>query len=313
LAQALLFWAFMNQTIYYLSAYLIFAAIVIGAFDYFYDLFLHTYLTRMEKYKNIKFHLPIMGEIYRGRELLNGFFIDPKMILTNLPEYKFYTALIFELMHFHRTMGTGIKKILPEIRQNLIKDLQFEQKVFSEISSSLAQFLIVTFVTWAFIFLSSSILDLPIKLYYSLAVISLQLTGAMVFSILLKNIKRKIFSPFYSSFSEIYIFSVLYEVGLPLNDALDRSNILQGDLVAVPKLANLAERVLKLIDRLRQTGVPIGVEVGEIKQELWHLLDQDFTKFTKLLQMAKFFTLSFFYLPAYFLYLVSIFKFFMEQ
>lgn len=303
----------MNQTIYYLSSYIIFIAVIFKSFDYFYDLFLHSYLPWWEKLKKIKFHLPMMGEIYCAQELLSGFFMDPKLVSINLPEYKFYTSLIIQLMQFHRTMGVGIKKIIPELRANLIKDIQFEKKVFSEISSSIAQFVIVTFVTWAFILLSTSILDLPIKLGYAVTIIVLQITGAIVFIFFIKKMKRKIFSPFYFSLSEIYFFSVLYEVGVPLNDAIDKSNIMVGDLVAVPKLSVFSDRVLKLIDRLRQTGMPLGVELGEIKQELWHLQDQDFTKFTKLLQMAKFFTLSLFYLPAYFLYLASIFKFFMEQ
>jgi hypothetical protein len=126
-------------------------------------------------------------------------------------------------------------------------------------------------------------------------------------------IKRKMFSPFYFSLAELYLFSALYEVGVPLNDALDKSHLLNGDFVTVPKFSAFGERVLKLIDRLRQTGTPLGSELSELKAELWHFQEQEFTKFTKLLQMAKFFILSFFYLPAYFLYLASIFKFFMEQ
>ena len=303
----------MNPTIYYLSAYLVLYFLVLMSFDYFYDHFLHSYLPKMKKWKFIKFRLPILGEIYRGKELLNGFFVNGKSMAMDLPEYKFYTAMIVHLMQYHRTLGIGLKKIIPELRQNLIKDIQFEQKIFSEVSSSFAQFFIICAVTWSFIFLSSSILNLPIRLGYALLIGLLQFFGVVFFLCLLKAIKTKMFSPFNSSFSELYFFSALYEVGVPLNDALLKSQLLSGDLIVEPKLSPLAERILKLIDRLRQNGIPLGAELGEIKGEMWHLLEQEFIKFTKLLQMVKFFTLSFFYLPAYFLYLASIFKFFMEQ
>jgi hypothetical protein len=302
-----------NQTIYYLVAYVLFTAFHFKIFDHFYDLFFYSYLPIKKKYKKFKFHLPMLGEIYRAKALLNGFFIHQQVVATDLPEYKYYTSLIIQLMHFHRTMGVGIKKVLPELRVNLIKDLQFEQRFFSEISASMAQFVIVTFVTWAFIFFSSSILDLPIKWSFAIFILVLQLSGAILFMVFLKSIKRKIFLPFYFAISELYIFSMLYEIGVPLNDALDKSKLLTGSLVKTPKLSGFADRILKLIDRLRQSGVTLGIELGEIKDEIWHFQEQEFIKFTKILQVAKFFTLSFFYLPAYFIYLASIFKFFMEQ
>ena len=69
----------------------------------------------------------------------------------------------------------------------------------------------------------------------------------------------------------------------------------------------------KLISRLKETGLSPRDEAREIIFEIWHLQEENFAKFTRIVQVLKFTTLVFFFLPAYFLYLYSIFKFFMDQ
>ncbi len=80
-----------------------------------------------------------------------------------------------------------------------------------------------------------------------------------------------------------------------------------------PKLNSFALRTKKLIDRMKETGLSPKEEAQEILDGLWHFQGEMFEKFTKKVQLLKFCILAFFFLPAYFLYLVSIFQFFMEQ
>jgi hypothetical protein len=103
------------------------------------------------------------------------------------------------------------------------------------------------------------------------------------------------------------------DIGLNLNEILLRSGILQGNLVSFKIFENLSDRVKKLIARLKETGLSPKDETQEIIREIWHLQETNFRKFTKKVQVLKFVILAFFFLPAYFLYLYSIFQFFMDQ
>lgn len=271
-------------------------------------------------FKRKKKKLPLIGEIERGQELLITFSnceakisLGIKILPSFLPKYKFYTSLLEQLFETHRRQGIGIKKFIPEIRAALIRDLQFEKKILDEIVSGFFQFLVIAVTTWSFVFLSSSLVHIPLSKSIVAFMVALQLSGLVVFFLLVKNVKNKTFSKFSKAIEELYLFSTLLEIGLPLNDILSRSGILQGSFVSFKLFENLSERMKKLIVRLKETGLSLRDEMQEIVRETWHLQDENFQKFTKIVQILKFSILAFFFLPAYFLYLYSIFKFFMEQ
>lgn len=275
------------------------------------------WLTRL---KHKKKTLPLIGGIYRGQELLIAFSeceakisLGIKILPSFLPKYKFYTNLLEQLFESHRRLGIGIKKFIPEIRSGLIRDLQFEKKVFDELTSGFLQFLVIGATTWSFVFLSSSIVQIPLSKSIIFFMLILQLGGIVVFLQLVKKVKSKIFTKFSKAIEELYLFSSLLDVGMPLNEILLRSGILQGNLVSFKIFENLSDRLKKLIARLKEIGLSPREETQEIIREIWHLQEENFQKFTKIVQVLKFSVLAFFFLPAYFLYLYSIFKFFMEQ
>jgi hypothetical protein len=143
--------------------------------------------------------------------------------------------------------------------------------------------------------------------------LGLQVSGIIIFFQLVKKVKAKTFLKFSKAIEELYLFSTLLEIGLPLNEILSRSGILQGNLVTFKVFENLSDRIKKLVARLKETGLSPRDETQEIIREIWHLQEENFQKFTKIVQVLKFSVLVFFFLPSYFLFLYSIFKFFMEQ
>lgn len=286
------------------------------AWDYLLELG-SLWLTRL---KHNKKNWPLVSGVYRGQELLIAFTeceakisLGIKILPSFLPRYKFYTSLLEQLFETHRRLGIGIKKFIPEIRSGLIRDLQFEKKVLDELLSGLLQFLVIAATTWSFVFLSSSIVQIPLSKSIIFFMLVLQLSGIAVFFQLVKKVKHKSFTRFSKAIEELYLFSTLLEIGLPLNEILLRSGILQGNLVSFKIFENLADRMKKLVARLKETGLSPRDEAQEIIREIWHLQEENFQKFTKIVQVLKFSVLAFFFLPAYFLYLYSIFKFFMEQ
>lgn len=286
----------------------------------FWDRILESYSLLRSLLNQKQKRLPIIGEIYRGQELLLAISeleariaLGIKFISGILPKYNFYTDLLEQLFESHRRLGIGIKKFIPEIRLALIRDLQFEKKILDEILSGVMQFLVIAATTWCFVFLSKSLVEITLDTATILLMLTLQLLGAVLFFYLVSILKTKVFTPFSKAIEELYLFSALLDVGLPLNEVLQRSAILQGSLTSHKNFEQLALRLKKLVARMRESGLSPKDEVQEIIREIWHLQEVHFLKFTKMVQGLKFSILAFFFLPAYFLYLHSIFKFFMEQ
>lgn len=263
---------------------------------------------------------PYIGVIYCGEELVSALSecearitLGIKIIGNFLPRYKFYTSLLEQLLSMHRTQGIGIKKFIPEIRLALIRDLQFEKKILDEIISAFLQFLVITATTWSFVFLSKSLVQIPLDKTITIVMISLELIGSLIFNKLISVLKNKVFAPFSKAIEELYLFSSLLAVGMSINEVLKTSGIMQGSFAAHKNFKNFDSRFKKLILRMKETGLSPIEETQEIIREIWHLQEVYFLKFTKMVQLLKFVILAFFFLPAYFLYLYSIFKFFMEQ
>jgi hypothetical protein len=179
--------------------------------------------------------------------------------------------------------------------------------------SAILQFIVIVATTWSFVFLSSSLVSIPLSGLLITVMIFLQLGGSLLFFYGVLKLKDKIFVKFSAAIKELYLFSSFLEIGLSVNELLSRSGILEGDLVRYSLFNNLADRIKQLIARLKETGLSPRDETQEIIRQIWQLQDQNFHKFTKMVQVLKFSILAFFFLPAYFLYLYGIFKFFMEQ
>lgn len=288
--------------------------------DKMWDYLLELSLILPKKLKSHRKNLPLIAEIDRGQELLANFSkceaqisLGAKILPDFLPKYKFYTELLEQLFFFNRNLGIKIKKFFPEIRKGLINDLQFEKKVLDEVMAAILQFLVIALTTWSFVFLSSLIAQISLSKSISLLMILLQIMGIVIFFFILKKIKKNMFVKFNKSIEELYLFNSFLEIGLPINEIISRSKICDGSIVSFKIFENLSDRVKKLIIRLKETGLSPRDEVQEIIGEIWHLQGEYFKKFTKIVQILKFSILIFFFLPAYFLYLYSIFKFFMEQ
>ena len=278
------------------------------------------YAESLSSLKERKKNVPLLGEIYRGNDLITSMsecearlLLGIKIFPETLPRYKFYTDLLEQLFASHRILGIGIKKFIPDIRLAITRDLSFEKKIVDEIFSAFLQFLVIGATTWSFVFLSRSLVQIPLEFTTTILMVALEALGALLFFYLVGRLKTKTFLPFAKAIEELYLFSSLMDVGLPINEVQERSRILDGSLASHKNFSELAERLKKLVARMKETGLSPKDEAQEIIRELWHLQEVYFGRFTKMVQILKFGILAFFFLPAYFLYLHSIFKFFMEQ
>lgn len=236
-----------------------------------------------------------------------------KSVGIKLPEYKFFTELIDALLESNRRLGIGIKVVLLEVRRNLVVDLQFERKFIDQTIEANAQFVVIGATTWLFIFFSSQLADLPLDYSVLFFIVLIQISGLFVFNWLLSQLKRRTFGSYDQVISRLYFFAALSELGLSFSQVLKDSRVLDEENWKNRLFMPCATRLSDLIERWKANGVSPAAGAREIIQELWHLKEVSFARFLKHLELLKFTVLSAFFLPAYFLYLYSIFQFFMEQ
>ena len=206
-------------------------------------------------YKHLKTYEaqnPFKREQTQGEKLLVLFpEIEAKLALgvkttsIDLPRYKFYTTLLFDLLQVHRKLGISLKQILPELRQNLIKDLQFEGKMISSLVGGNLQFLVITITTWGFIFLSSALAELPLDFFTLFIILCMQITAIVVFNGVLSLLKKHIFDKFNQTIESLYLFVSLVEIGLPVSQVLAESKVLESDLGNIPSkiLRNCSSKI----------------------------------------------------------------------
>lgn len=233
-----------------------------------------------------------------------------KITSTSLPQYKFFTPLLIDLLQLHQKLGVSLKEILPELRKNLIKDLEFEKKMRSQILGGNLQFFAIVFTTWGFIFMSSALASLPLDTFTLTMILLVHFMAFVTFNASLYFMKKNNFIKFNKILESLYIFVSMSEVGISVNRVIFDSKIGEVFLIKENKFEKIKNRLINLIDRWKKNGVSPKVETWEMIGEVWSIKEFTFGLFLKKLEVLKFAILAFFFLPAYFFYLYSIFKFF---
>lgn len=274
-------------------------------------------------YKNNKLKNLSLSRTTSMGELLREGLLEVETILTQgkhdfgffkeIKNYKFFTPLVLELLELHKKLGIQIKAILPKIRHALSKDIEFEHKLFSQLVGANLQFIVIIFVTWSFIFLSSMMVEIPIRLDIAFYIFLLEFFGIFSFNFIIYKYKNYVFSKYDSLIESLYLFVVMCEVGLSCQDTIRRSGLITDKICKHKSFWTIAKRIDYLVNRWQKSGIGPKGEAMELLEEIWAQKEHFFIKFLKTQEAIKFIILAFFFLPAYFLYLYSIFQFFMEQ
>lgn len=239
----------------------------------------------------------------------SGGMAGPKTELRKLPEYKFYTTLLRNLLAHSKQMGAPIKNTLFQLRKGIIADSQFEKKCQKGISGGLFQVLIISIFTWVFFFFSFSTVDRSFPLSLIGLILFLQVTGATLLLLLSNYLKKRDLRTFNQKFCALYCLQAYHQVGLPYSDAVNRSKI-WGIFEQKDRVQNsLEERLNCLMEnwRLGATGVKLGIE--EAIDEVWFQLEEVYLSLLKKISILKFFILVIFFLSAYFLILFNLINF----
>lgn len=232
---------------------------------------------------------------------------------TDLLQYKFYTALTSRVLEYGRRYGTPLRSILLELREALGRDLQFERKILKELWGGFAQFVLIALVTWVFVFLSSSLLNLSLSPSVMGTMLFLQLIGFVSYYLIFEILQKRLFSIFAQLFSSYYTLLILTEASLSVRVSLQESGILSAFSIKDKRFDFLFIRSRELLERWQTKGTPLKTELKEHIASLWGLEEETFLRFIKLLAGLKFLILCLFFLSAYFVYLFSLFRVFLIE
>lgn len=227
-------------------------------------------------------------------------------------DYKYFSPLLERLVILTKQHGLPLYRYLPEIKKGLLTDVQIEKKILKEMQDGLFQFLMMSLMTWIFIFFAQAMIQKSPPMAILGIIFVGQLIGPIVFYLTGQYLKRKSFFCYQLLFGEVYVFRSLFEVGLPLSVVLKESQVMRGVFSQNKKFRSDYEHFQFLIDEIKKQGHLPEAELAQMLQRLWDKYEEALTVFRTRLAFIKFLHLALIYLPLYFLYLVSLFKIFVE-
>jgi hypothetical protein len=231
----------------------------------------------------------------------------------DIPEYKYYSELIYKMLNNSKKYGINLKKIINEIKQKIILDIKLEEKICNEFISGFIQFFFIVLVTWFFIFVSKKMIEIPLTNSLILMILIFQMSGLISFYFSTKYLEKYYFKSFNNVIKELIIFKSFLEISFPLNQALIHSNISNGEFSKDKLFEHLYQFFTESITRLKMSGISPHADLEIILNSIFDLQEEKMIKFQKQIAVLKFMHLALFFLMAYFIYLYAIFKFFIEQ
>ncbi len=226
----------------------------------------------------------------------------------SLPKYKFYSKIVFQMLGYCRNYGISLNTIVQNLRVGIIKDDKFERKMTQQKNGSLFQFIFISFATWFFIFFSYRLIGIMVNSKILIIISLLQSCGIVLFFLVSRYLRVRVFSHFESFFSSLYTLQALSSVGLPINHVGDKAEFEQLFKIDNPKFSYLQRRFRKMIYGWTRDGRPISNETGLLIDELWFLQEQSFEEFQRKQTALKFIVIAVFYLSSYFLFFLSLFS-----
>jgi len=224
--------------------------------------------------------------------------------LANLPEYKFYTALWRQMENLARLYGSPLQDFLGQLRAALTKDRQFEYKLRREKINALAQFLVVSGVSWGFVGFSWHLWP---SANYGVWVVMMifHVGGILLFLVFYLWEQQRLFTPVEDLLRPLHTLAALGQSGLSIKQALQASAITAA--LEQTKLASCKRQIQHTIEQW-QAGINPHTTWPEILNDLYFLQGEIFIHFLRQVNLAKFVILVCCYLSMYFFYLYALFK-----
>ena len=224
----------------------------------------------------------------------------------NPPTYKFYTALVEDLIKVRNRFGAEIRGSLRDVRKALIIDLREEKKIKDAVNGGIFQYLFMCLFIWGFIHFAAQIIEYSGQMEGIEYIFFWQLIGGAGLIFFIKWQKFHLFSPFASYFQAVYQMKLLMGVNRPLSE-------INASLESIPsgrskEFDSFAERMELLCTQMKLKGALDMSEVDYLLSELWDQFEIQFLRFMKRLNLVKMVSILVFILPSFFLCIGLIFS-----
>lgn len=223
-----------------------------------------------------------------------------------LIQYKFFTALISELIQSARKFGTSIHCYLPDIKKGLIKDIQMDKKIFTLFLGGVYQFLLIFILGFVFVGIMMKQLDKSIDLFDLIIPVSMQIIGLLSFSTLYIYLRKTRFNDLFLYLFKLYQIRTLAQAQMPLKKVFKK--VSPDHLSAKGDLKFFKEKVFLIFSEMRNSGEVDTRDLDIYINELWQYIDLQFEKFNKELAALKLLHLALFSLGGYLVLLLQIFS-----
>ncbi len=244
------------------------------------------------------------GELFR--EQIEHLCLQENFTQEKIVPYKFFSKLVERLLGYARQYGVPYKKSLKAIRQELIKDKQFEVRKKQAVSEDLLQFLLAAVMVWSFMLSYRYLLDS--NLPDAVIIIALgQLAGFVCYFGFLQWQHSKIGQQYSQVFSCLYSLALLFSIGVPYEETLKLSGFNEWSFHKESKLKKVKYELTFLLESLRQQGRSISQPLQNLIEELWFQQEKASGQLLKQQKVVKLIVLAFCFLSGYFYFLFHLF------
>lgn len=223
-----------------------------------------------------------------------------------LPQYKFYTEVLFALLDYSRHWGGGMLDSLRQLQWGVRQELKADRQLRSSFISGFLQFATTAAITWFFSLATGHWTGISLKIEWCVLIAFLQSMGILLY-IFYYSWAQKFYLKEYWSF-----LAIVYQLRSGCNAGLSARRVIElvGEERAISfkqgPLKMLHVRLQTLLYQYTQLGQGISEELGLLIEDLWHQYGEARIKLNQRSSGIKFLLLACFFLSAHLIYFLSL-------
>ncbi len=277
---------------------------------FFYFIFLFFFIPWIEK---LQFHLIVFSKkTHPSLELENwlrgfewGKYLNQEESF-KLPNYKFYTSLIEIILNFSRTYGGRYKDIFLILREALRFDSQFEKRLKDIILGTYFQIIVISILTWGFIFLVWYLTRIRLSFGQHLFLIVWQFIGVSLIPYFSSSLRKKYFSDIGQLWHVLFSLYSLQFLPIPRTEVFKLSGVQNLKKIKQKSVGHIVEKIHVICEEATKKGQnyeeDLKLAMDELRfTEKWHC-----ELFEKRMVILKLVILSLFFLPSYLMFIFFI-------
>lgn len=226
--------------------------------------------------------------------------------MPSLGNYKNYTAFIYQILDYSRTIGGPLKELLNDVRAALVVHFRFDIQVRKIRQAARAQMFLTAAIIWIFAVFAYQSLDMHMNNKLLITFFVLQLSGVLLEQFSVSKIEKKLICPYEKVIFSVLRFKLLTQSGLSVNQAL-RESLIQQAFLLLPKGAkHFEESFHSILNNWKSYGGSLKDEISRLHEDVQFGLESQLETFKKSCSAVQFFIMITFYFPCFFLLIGSL-------